>query len=334
LKESLKHTRLTGFSWAVFRKIWMWACTRRALERSYGAQAALQCAGSTIAYSYWAGNVALAIPMLASRGAVCVVRYHSADLYLDFPGLEQGGIPWREDVARATTLSLFISKHAHEYFLRTLGDQLTGRSRAVVSRLGSLDYGPGPARQNNDVLTIVSCSFIKFEKRVHLIAELMKEISKRRKVVWHHFGGGSGAAPMPNLTDVDDRRLKVKLWGTVPHETIISFFRNSAIDLFVNLSVYEGVPVSIMEAISFGIPVVATDVGAVREVVMTGRSGLLVSMTETEDLGHLAGRILNALEPEGEIGRSRPRELWDERFNAVQNHARLAKLLIQLLPNS
>jgi glycosyltransferase involved in cell wall biosynthesis len=138
---------------------------------------------------------------------------------------------------------------------------------------------------------------------------------------------------MPSLTEPEDGRLTVKLWGTVPHETIISFFKDNAVDLFVNLSVYEGVPVSIMEAISFGIPVVATDVGAVREVVITGRSGLLVPMAETEDLERLAGRILDALGPEGEIGRSRPREVWAERFNAAQNHARLAKLLSQLLPN-
>ncbi|MBL3200697.1 glycosyltransferase, partial [Klebsiella pneumoniae] len=71
------------------------------------------------------------------------------------------------------------------------------------------------------------------------------------------------------LNRADYPQFGYKLWGTVPHETIISFFAANPVHLFLNLSTMEGIPVSIMEAISFGIPVVATDVGAVSEIVIT-----------------------------------------------------------------
>jgi colanic acid/amylovoran biosynthesis glycosyltransferase len=328
-REVLKQTRLARPRLSVIPKIWMWACTRRALERSYGAEQALQSANSAIAYSYWAGLVALAIPMLSARGIPCVVRYHSGDLYLHDPETDHT-IPWREDVARASKLSLFISNDGRDYFLEALGQYLPNPSRAIVSRLGSLDYGPGPAPQGSDSLTIVSCSFITFRKRVHLIAKLVREISKRRNVVWHHFGGGDDSTLMRIQRESTGAGMTVKLWGTVPHKDIISFLKANHVDLFVNLSVHEGVPVSIMEAISFGIPAVGTDVGAVREIVISGRSGLLLSLAETEDIECLANRILDALGPDGAIGRSKPREVWAERFDAAHNHRLLAQLLVGL----
>ena len=39
------------------------------------------------------------------------------------------------------------------------------------------------------------------------------------------------------------------------------------VDLFLTVSANEGIPVSIMEAQSFGIPVIATDVGGISEIV-------------------------------------------------------------------
>ncbi|MGZ5247769.1 MAG: glycosyltransferase, partial [Flavitalea sp.] len=47
-------------------------------------------------------------------------------------------------------------------------------------------------------------------------------------------------------------------------------------DLFLNVSESEGVPVSIMEAMSAGLPVIATNVGGTREIV-DGSNGVLVN---------------------------------------------------------
>jgi glycosyltransferase involved in cell wall biosynthesis len=50
----------------------------------------------------------------------------------------------------------------------------------------------------------------------------------------------------------------------------------SGFDIFCLSSHHEGLPVAIMESLVLGIPVVATDVGGVRELVDQGRQGLLV----------------------------------------------------------
>jgi glycosyltransferase involved in cell wall biosynthesis len=50
----------------------------------------------------------------------------------------------------------------------------------------------------------------------------------------------------------------------------------SAGDLFVLASLHEGYPIALLEALALGLPVVATSVGAVREVITDGQEGLIV----------------------------------------------------------
>ena len=48
---------------------------------------------------------------------------------------------------------------------------------------------------------------------------------------------------------------------------MLDYYKNNIIDIFINLSASEGIPVSIMDAISFGIPCIATNVGGTGEIV-------------------------------------------------------------------
>ncbi len=50
-------------------------------------------------------------------------------------------------------------------------------------------------------------------------------------------------------------------------DDLMLFFKENSVDLFINASITEGTPVSIMEAISCGIPIIATDVGGNPEIV-------------------------------------------------------------------
>ena len=86
-------------------------------------------------------------------------------------------------------------------------------------------------------------------------------------------------------------------------------------DLFVLPSVSEGMPIAIMEAMALGLPVVATAVGGVPELVVDGETGLLVP---PRDPAALADAIRRVIDDEGdrkrlgEAGRARVRTFFTD----------------------
>jgi glycosyltransferase involved in cell wall biosynthesis len=82
--------------------------------------------------------------------------------------------------------------------------------------------------------------------------------------------------------------------------------RLGSFDVFVLPSLYEGLPLSVLEAMLAGLPVVASDVGSVRDAVRQNETGLLVP---AEDVAGLVEAIRRALDPElgkrlGETGKA------------------------------
>ncbi len=66
----------------------------------------------------------------------------------------------------------------------------------------------------------------------------------------------------------------------------------AACDVFVLASLFEGMPVSLMEALALGVPVVATAVGGIPELVTNGVEGLLVRPSAPEALATALGELI------------------------------------------
>lgn len=103
-----------------------------------------------------------------------------------------------------------------------------------------------------------------------------------------------------------------------------------AADIFLLTSISEGIPLTLIEAMSAGLPVVATRVGGVGEIVAEGQTGLLAPAGD--DRG-LANQILClAADPVkrrlmGQLGRERARAVFSEK----QMHAHYQRLYEETL---
>jgi glycosyltransferase involved in cell wall biosynthesis len=103
----------------------------------------------------------------------------------------------------------------------------------------------------------------------------------------------------------------------------------AASDLFVLPSLYEGFPGAAIEAMALDLPVVASSIPTLREVVEEGRSGLLVPPSDPRRLAGAMGRVFDDPKLARRLG-DRGRHLFLTRLTAEQSHRRMIELYEQL----
>jgi len=103
-----------------------------------------------------------------------------------------------------------------------------------------------------------------------------------------------------------------------------------AFDVFVLSSAWEALPLSVLEAMSCGLPVVATAVGGVPDAVEDGVTGRLVPHGDEEALASAIGELLGDAERQRELGAA-GRQEFERRFRVELMLDRTEELYRELL---
>ncbi len=117
--------------------------------------------------------------------------------------------------------------------------------------------------------------------------------------------------------------VSVRFLGYTPNDQVLGYYRHHPVDVFVNVSESEGVPVSIMEALSFGVPCVATDVGGVRELLYPEFGYLLPAHFEIPDLA----AVLHERNWRNKSARLAAKA-WQQRYFSLENYRSFCEFLI------
>lgn len=115
----------------------------------------------------------------------------------------------------------------------------------------------------------------KYDKIVLCIARLSPQKDSDLFMAVAALLPGYAFVWMGNQQEVDEHPDNVYFLGNIPNAGIY----NSIADLFVLPSNYEGLPMVILEAMSVGKPVVASNVGGISEIVINGENGYVVENT-------------------------------------------------------
>lgn len=137
-------------------------------------------------------------------------------------------------------------------------------------------------------------------------------------------GDGPLAGRLAEVVRELDLGDHVRMVGALAHEEVAEAMIGA--DIFLLPSREEVLPMVIMEACATGLPVVATDVGAVAELVDDGVTGYVVPPGDPEAFGDAIGRLLDAPERQREMA-LRGRERVERRHDIRRLNARLARLL-------
>lgn len=119
----------------------------------------------------------------------------------------------------------------------------------------------------------------------HLLGKQLKNV---------HFlivGDGQCKAELADQVNALGVNKSVTFAGYQDHETVLSFVKSS--DIFIMPSRYEGTPIALLEAASLGIPVIASNVGGIPELVQDQVHALLVPPDDPQSLAQAVKRIIN-----------------------------------------
>ncbi len=264
----------------------------------------------TIIYTYWYEQQANALTVLRAQGKLpfkWVSRAHGWDV--DKSQRPDNIIPFRHWMLKHKPDHLVsISSFGKHIFEKEYG------AKAEVSRLGTLDLGMSKLNLDANTLKIVSISAIIPLKRVELIVKVLSAC--KVNIAWTHFGDGPLMDSIP--WEALPSNIAIVKKGHLKHEELLTELKETGFDLMLHFSELEGIPVSIMECMSLGIPVMACDAGGVKEILNNNNGWLLpidLNILET------ARTIENIAENKELIQEKKQKALdtWEKEYNATVN---------------
>jgi glycosyltransferase involved in cell wall biosynthesis len=271
-------------------------------------------------YTYWLSHVTLVLGFMKQEltGLKLISRAHGYDLYTE-RGEKSLAFTQKASIMLIDRLYL-ISNHGKNYISNKYPQY---SEKYHISRLGTTNPGftSSPSQQENFI--IVSCSSIVRVKRIDRIIDGLTQLALSRvkaSIKWYHLGDG------PLRTDIEllaSTKLKghitYEFTGQLSNSEAIRFYQSKPVDVFINTSESEGIPVTIMEAMSAGLAVIAPDVGGVSEIVSDDNGILLPQEPSSDDITSALEYLIRHRQ-ELEKKRKNARDSWQNSFSASVNY--------------
>jgi glycosyltransferase involved in cell wall biosynthesis len=180
-----------------------------------------------------------------------------------------------------------VSRDVRKHFLQQTG--------FVAERVSVIHNGielPGPAASNKSGILVVGSAGRLFPvKDYPLMVEIARVAAGKKPPLRFELAGeGPDWGRLEGLLAACGLGGSFVLRGYLPD--MGEFYQG--LDVYLNTSLHEGIPMSILEAMARGIPVVAPNVGGIREIIEDGVDGFLVPGRNPEDFAEKCLLLLNS----------------------------------------
>ena len=131
-------------------------------------------------------------------------------------------------------------------------------------------------------------------------ANIIKEVIPEIKFVIC----GTGPLMQKLKERVHDLKLEnqVQFLGRVSRESLLNIYQNATLQVVP--SIYEGLPTVILEGMSCGLPIVATDIGGNRDIIVHGQNGLLVPPASPSSMADMIVKLWSSDNLREELGKN------------------------------
>lgn len=269
-----------------------------------------------VVYGYWlsAGVLAGALGVRRGRVGAALCRAHGTDLW-ETSRLAQYTPLVRQFAPQITSVHAVSASGAEHLARYGFTDDQRGVARLGVTIPDEQTPPSGPGELH--VLTLSSMTpFKRLDKAAAALARL-HELRPDLRLTWTHIGTGPLHDEVAHLAEgLRAAGVVVELPGALPHDEVLARLRGPGVDVVLNTSDSEGIPVSLMEGMAHGIPAVAPDVGGIAELVPSAT--LLPAHVSGEEVGeYLAAHVDDLKAPRW---RAEARERAATLVDAQRNH--------------
>ena len=279
-------------------------------------------------YSFWYFWKCYAVTRVIDKypDSRVFTRAHGYDLYDDVR--PSGYQPFKERMDERLERIAFISEYGREYYLKRYNKQ--DCDKYILSCLGTVRKGEGIIYDRDDELLLVSCSHIIPLKRIDRIIRALAMIDDLN-VRWIHFGTGRDSDKIKRLAEEllgNKKNISCNFKGQVANSDIHALYSATKVDAFITASESEGNPVSVMEALSYGIPVIAPAICNFPNMIRD--CGILLpEKCEPADIAEAVRGLKDMTGEELRKLRDNAFKRWDESYNAEKNNKRFVKEVIR-----
>ena len=281
---------------------------------------------NTILYSFWFHASALGASMFGKTEQYIVCSSaHGYDLY-EFLQL-YSKLPFRYYAMKLIDEVYPVSFFGAEY-LKEKYPEYQKKIRAF--RTGTLEPGFVCMQSTDGVFRVLSISRLESIKRINMILDAILLFASHvpsLNIEWVHIGGGNELSYYQSIAKLKSLpNAEIKFLGDLSGINLIQYIKSRPVDVFVNSSSSEGLSLALMEALSMGIPLIATRVGGNIEL-MSNENGIL--LPQSASAVDLADAFQYFIENPKEIEQWRinSRLCWEKHFNATKNFSLLSQYL-------
>ncbi len=211
---------------------------------------------------------------------------------------------YRDKVTRFIALSEF----AKSKFVAS--NQISSNQLVVKPNFVDIDFEPAFGNRVGGVVV----GRLSREKGLHVLVAALAQLKQAKFEV---IGSGPEQVLLEN-------NAKISLLGWKPKEFLTDKMRAARYLLLPSIC-YENFPRTLVEAFACGLPVIASRLGALPEIIQEGRNGLLFDPGSAEDLARKIEWADNHPLEMAEMGRN-ARETYENKYTAKQNYRQLVQI--------
>ncbi|WP_299519962.1 glycosyltransferase family 4 protein [Winogradskyella sp.] len=139
-------------------------------------------------------------------------------------------------------------------------------------------------REDNGTFVLAFVGFLIESKGIRDLLETMKQLRNKGYSKIKLLIAGKGELESFILDFIDKEKLSntIDYVGWVAGESKDNLYKKS--DVFILPSYKEGMPISILEAMTFGLPIISTNISGVPDVISVPRNGFLVSPGKVNEI--------------------------------------------------